>query len=44
MFIQGIIDATGTEGFAKEPKFPKLLRELKSTPLKKFTGFPRISL
>ena len=29
---QGIIDSTGTETFAKEPKLAKLLRELKLTP------------
>ena len=28
---QGIIALTGMETFAKEPKFAKLLRELKST-------------
>ena len=28
---QGIIDPTGTETFAKEPKLAKLLRGLKST-------------
>ena len=28
---QGIIDPTGTETFAKEPKLAKLLRELEST-------------
>ena len=31
--IQGIINPTGMETFAKEPKLTKLLRELKSTPL-----------
>ena len=30
---QGIIDPAETENFAKEPKFAKLLRELKSTPV-----------
>ena len=29
--MQGIIDPTGTETFAKEPKLAKLLRGLKST-------------
>ena len=28
-FHQGVIDPTGTETFAKEPKFARLLRELK---------------
>ena len=28
---QGILDPAGTETFAKEPKFAKLLRELKLT-------------
>ena len=32
MSDQGIIDPTRKETFAKEPKFAKLLRELKSTP------------
>ena len=32
--VQGIIDPTGTETFAKEPKMlEKFLRELKSTPV-----------
>ena len=31
---QGIIDPTGTETFAKERKFAKLLRELQSTPVR----------
>ena len=36
---------TGTETFAKEPKFEKLLQELKWTPtLKKPTGFSRMSI
>ena len=39
--IQGIINSTETETFAKAPKLVKLLRELKSTPMqchKKSTG------
>ena len=31
--IQGIINSTETETFAKAPKLVKLLRELKSTPM-----------
>ena len=31
--VQGTVDPTGTETFAKEPKFAKLLRELKSPPM-----------
>ena len=31
---QGIIDYTGMETFAKEPKLAKLLRELKSMPVR----------
>ena len=30
---QGIIDSTGTEAFAKEPKLAKLLQRLKLTPV-----------
>ena len=30
---QGIIDPTGTETFAKQPKLAKLLRELKPMPV-----------
>ena len=47
---QGIIDMNGNgmETFAKKPEFLKLLRELKSTPVrhykKKFTGFSRMSV
>ena len=48
VFVQGIIDWTGTETFAKEPKLAKLLREHKSNAcavsLKKFTGFSRMSV
>ena len=32
--VQGIIDPTGTETFAKEPKLAKLLRKLKPTLLR----------
>ena len=38
---QGIIVSTGTETFAKEPKFVKLLRELKLTPVS-YNGFSRM--
>ena len=31
---QGIIDSTRTKTFAKKPKFTKLLRKLKSTPVR----------
>ena len=31
LFVQEIIDPTGMETFANEPKIAKLLRELKST-------------
>ena len=31
---QGIIDSTGTETFAKEPKLVKLFQELQSTPVR----------
>ena len=45
---KGIINPTGMETFAKEPKFAKFLRELKSTlvrvSLKKSTGFSRMSV
>ena len=45
---KGLYILTGTETFAKEPKFGKLLRELKSTPVscsqKKSTGFCRMSV
>ena len=45
---QIIIDPTGAEIFAKDPKLAKLLRELKLMPIsynkKKFTGFCRVSL
>ena len=36
MFVgieQGIIDPTGTETFAKEPKLATILRKLKLTPV-----------
>ena len=33
LFSQGIIDWTGTETFAREPKLAKLLRELKWVPV-----------
>ena len=40
---QGIIAFTGTETFAKEPKFAKLMTELKFgslfSSIKKFSGF-----
>ena len=39
---QGIIDPAGTKTFAKEPKFAKLLRKVKSSPVrchKKVHGF-----
>ena len=32
LLVQEIIDYTGTENFAKEPKLARLLRELKLTP------------
>ena len=44
---QGIIDSTGTETYAKEPKFAKLLWGISRRPcgvIKKFLGFSRMSV
>ena len=40
--MQGIVDSTGMETFAKEPKLAELLRELKST--KTTAGFSHMSV